>query len=736
MCAAAAAPDRLGPAAELDLEVLAVVCSQKLFGGKLYPRTGNMAESMNHSAELLEDFLRCMVCFESFKEPKVLQCQHTFCQACLTNWNGKGGGTSKGISCPTCRVRTPLPEDSSIASLPSDFKVSKLCELLQQVLVRPEEGECRGCDICAAGGERKVASHFCAQCSESFCPMCCERHSANNLFNSHHVVDLSTQASSGKLFCKEHGSKPIKYICMACNVFICTVCAINIHNGDEHNVQDMEYGLKKHVEHLKSISDKIHLKLEEVKRYHEQLCEVQVLLKGLHDNLEEKIDERVTSHIDKALVSQDLLKKALATPTFGAEYRNVTWAIESMLEAANHSITKQGQAVTQQMKETRINLTDELKIKHQETNREVNTRIDNVSFHIASIESLASFLEQLMMNLNHLEIITIYDDLVTRVNSILDTEPECLTPKTFTVFSFDPDAGEYDLGMLLEEEVTAAEFIERMAAQEEGADTEEEEVIMEEEPTELEEGGQDDEERRMMRESQEAINALDAMLEEEGAGGNSELESPSTPTTENKGDSETEPPTARADSGQSGSVGRQDVSPASTVSSNASSRSAPGVTMRNSSASGAPSSADDPTRRFSLPVMTASQKTRPELRSSATMNFTGLTASCQPLTPPQETEAPPSYDESSSSVSSTSTPALAPKTTAASSTTTAATTAAETSKSISPSFSNTSLGRSLSMPETNGTSPATPRDSNREYFFEAQPLHLLWEKIGQQKVLY
>ena len=84
-----------------------------------------MAEKFRTSTEILEDFLRCMVCFEPFKAPKVLQCQHTFCEECLSSWNGKGGGGQKGISCPTCRKRTPLPNENNIAGLPSDFKVRR-----------------------------------------------------------------------------------------------------------------------------------------------------------------------------------------------------------------------------------------------------------------------------------------------------------------------------------------------------------------------------------------------------------------------------------------------------------------------------------------------------------------------------------------------------------------------------------------------------------------------------------
>ena len=81
------------------------------------------------SRELLEDLLRCMVCFDRYHEPKVLQCHHTFCEECLKRWSLKGGNGVKGLSCPTCRIRTPLTCTADISELPSDFKVSPLYRL-------------------------------------------------------------------------------------------------------------------------------------------------------------------------------------------------------------------------------------------------------------------------------------------------------------------------------------------------------------------------------------------------------------------------------------------------------------------------------------------------------------------------------------------------------------------------------------------------------------------------------
>ena len=449
----------------------------------------------------------------------------------------------------------------------------------------------------------------------------------------------------------------------------------------------MEYGLKAHVDHLKSLSKKIDVKLEAVKHYHEQLCEVQILLKGLHDNLEEKIDDRVTSHIDQTSECQNHLKQALATPSFGSEYRGITWAIETIKETANQAITLQTGVVTTQMKEARNNLTDDLKTKHRYTNMAVNQRIDSISFHMASIESLASFLGHLMVTLNPMEIITIYDDLITRVNSILDTQPEGLAPETFTVFSFDPDGGEYELGVLVEEEVTVAEFLDRMRSQDE-EDEETEEEIIEVELTE---------ELTQHQSEEDAILALDTMLDEEGAVGGLDL----SPEVETQGDQ----PVSPRDPTDNGTAAGN--SPESTISSNASIKSAPGVTMRTSS-----NATDDKTRRHSLPVMPYSQQNASKMRPSSTMNFANFMGSH--LTPPQENDAPPSYEEiPASPEGATNTDASSPTTSA--------------------------IGRSQSVSEGNGTASSPVKvsplsDKPREYFFEAQPLTLLWEKLGSMKV--
>ena len=48
----------------------------------------------------LED-RKCAVCSDSFKDPKLLDCLHTFCESCLRKFVG-----ANEIFCPTCKKPT------------------------------------------------------------------------------------------------------------------------------------------------------------------------------------------------------------------------------------------------------------------------------------------------------------------------------------------------------------------------------------------------------------------------------------------------------------------------------------------------------------------------------------------------------------------------------------------------------------------------------------------------------
>lgn len=87
----------------------------------------------------LEEVLTCSVCYDRYKYPRQLPCQHTFCRLCLLKCietsNAKG---NVKFPCPHCRQQWIVPEEGfptniylqQLLDLPS---ISRSCEALKAV---------------------------------------------------------------------------------------------------------------------------------------------------------------------------------------------------------------------------------------------------------------------------------------------------------------------------------------------------------------------------------------------------------------------------------------------------------------------------------------------------------------------------------------------------------------------------------------------------------------------------
>uniref|UniRef100_A0A3B3XDC1 RING-type E3 ubiquitin transferase n=1 Tax=Poecilia mexicana TaxID=48701 RepID=A0A3B3XDC1_9TELE len=59
--------------------------------------------------EILESFLSCHVCSETFRDPVSLSCNHSFCSSCLEEFWEQTGNKN----CPICKRR--LSKDNLIS---------------------------------------------------------------------------------------------------------------------------------------------------------------------------------------------------------------------------------------------------------------------------------------------------------------------------------------------------------------------------------------------------------------------------------------------------------------------------------------------------------------------------------------------------------------------------------------------------------------------------------------------
>ena len=88
-----------------------------------------MAVAMDPFAKL-EEQVKCPVCLDVFRQPKLLACNHALCKDCIDRLPVDAEKGNHKVKCPTCREDTTLPGHDA-AKLPPAFHINTLVELYQ-----------------------------------------------------------------------------------------------------------------------------------------------------------------------------------------------------------------------------------------------------------------------------------------------------------------------------------------------------------------------------------------------------------------------------------------------------------------------------------------------------------------------------------------------------------------------------------------------------------------------------
>uniref|UniRef100_A0A7S4I9C6 RING-type domain-containing protein n=1 Tax=Vannella robusta TaxID=1487602 RepID=A0A7S4I9C6_9EUKA len=82
---------------------------------------------------LMEE-VRCPLCLDFLKIPRVLTCQHSFCTECLVQLYNSSGNNARSIQCPVCRHTTDITNngDNPIASLSINHLLQNIVTTLSE----------------------------------------------------------------------------------------------------------------------------------------------------------------------------------------------------------------------------------------------------------------------------------------------------------------------------------------------------------------------------------------------------------------------------------------------------------------------------------------------------------------------------------------------------------------------------------------------------------------------------
>ena len=142
-----------------------------------------------------DELTECIVCFETFRDPQLLTCQHTFCKRCVGHIADAGA-----IQCPTCK-KVSLMDD-----VRPDFRLAKFLDALARHTEELTGQKSRDnktqkdprkklCDLC----EDKVATHWCKQCEQWICDHCKRIHLKQTISKSHDIMSIKAKNQQRKV---------------------------------------------------------------------------------------------------------------------------------------------------------------------------------------------------------------------------------------------------------------------------------------------------------------------------------------------------------------------------------------------------------------------------------------------------------------------------------------------------------------------------------------------------------
>ena len=151
------------------------------------PEKETASDAVSEVLKNLEAEITCGICYEHYRDPKLLPCGHYFCKRCVRRLAQHANG--KPFPCPMCSEPTTLPSQG-VDELPAAFFVASMLATFAAFDSRKEElrhGRRKlTCDICRKEG---VVNH-CRQCDHFLCGSCSESHRSMVATSRHDLMSL------------------------------------------------------------------------------------------------------------------------------------------------------------------------------------------------------------------------------------------------------------------------------------------------------------------------------------------------------------------------------------------------------------------------------------------------------------------------------------------------------------------------------------------------------------------
>ena len=200
----------------------------------------NLGSTLVMASNIVSDdplCLTCKLCNHPYKHkdgPVMLQCLHSFCKQCLTEYINKQENVDNKMGCPTCNNRFHLPNEANF-DFPINLRLSHLAKT--KTYQQQAEGGNVKCQICE-DTPRDATTFYSNRCV-FVCDKCKRDYQRLLLDEDHEFIDITKKQElrvhcpSSK--CKVHMKHDLELFCNDCKTLICSICSQTEHDGHKRS---------------------------------------------------------------------------------------------------------------------------------------------------------------------------------------------------------------------------------------------------------------------------------------------------------------------------------------------------------------------------------------------------------------------------------------------------------------------------------------------------------------------
>ncbi|XP_060076643.1 E3 ubiquitin-protein ligase TRIM56-like [Ylistrum balloti] len=248
--------------------------------------------------EEAKECLTCRVCQDTLKDPRILECGHTFCLVCIQTVYLRYPEGINSALCPLCKTRF-FPKGQNAGNFPKNYVVMDCLSMLEKH-DQPdgEDPEGESCEICDET-ETVPATNYCVECSRYLCLKCDKKH--QKLHAMHHSMNLEDirdtqvydllRSHKEDDDCPDHPGSKMTRFCVPCKKPVCEQCC-QVSTHQHHRTSPVSSTVETVQRDLSRLISDIEKNFKELEKCRAYWTHLHGKLEGTHQSMREKAISR------------------------------------------------------------------------------------------------------------------------------------------------------------------------------------------------------------------------------------------------------------------------------------------------------------------------------------------------------------------------------------------------------------------------------------------------------------